>query len=42
MAKKIWTHVPVKKTKHTRHAKSGSSFTKGSKNYIKPYRGQGK
>ena len=39
--KKVWRFSPVKKTKHKRHAKSGSSFNKGSKNYIKKYRGQG-
>ena len=42
MAKKTWTFIPNKKKTHNRHAKSKTTFTKGAKNYIKQYRGQGR
>jgi|TARA_R100000479_G_scaffold44822_2_gene20680 hypothetical protein len=42
MAKKVWTHTPEKKTQHKRHAKSKTSHKKGTDNYIKKYRGQGR
>lgn len=42
MAKKVWTYTPEKKTKHKRHAKSKTSYKKGTDNYIKKYRGQGR
>ena len=39
MAKKnTFFFSPNKKTKHKRHAKSQTSFNKGSQNYIKSYR----
>ena len=42
MAKKIWTYTPNKKLKHGRHAKSKTSPNKGTTNYVKTYRGQGR
>ena len=42
MAKKVFSYQPNKNTKHRRHAKSKTSFTKGSNNYVKQYRGQGR
>tara|TARA_R100001463_G_scaffold9160_2_gene27554 strand:+ start:5847 stop:5978 length:132 start_codon:yes stop_codon:yes gene_type:complete len=33
---------PTLKKSHGRHAKSGTSFNKCSKNYTKKYRGQGR
>ena len=43
MAKKnTFFFSPTKNTKHKRHAKSQTSFNKGSQNYIKSYRAQGR
>ena len=42
MAKKIWTYTPTKQVHHTRHAKSKTSSNKGTTNYVKTYRGQGR
>ena len=42
MAKKVWTYTPEKNNQHKRHAKSKTSHKKGTDNYIKKYRGQGR
>lgn len=42
MAKKVIIFTPTSPTKHKRHAKSKTSYKKGTDNYIKKYRGQGR
>mgnify|MGYP003154441633 CR=1 FL=1 len=38
----ISAFIETKRKKHERHSKSKTSFNKGSDNYTKKYRGQGK
>jgi hypothetical protein len=43
MAKRtLFLFSDTKRRKHERHSKSNTSFNKGSDNYIKKYRGQGR
>ena len=42
MAKKVYTFEKKKRVKRGVHAKSKTSMFKGSDNYKKKYRGQGK
>jgi len=42
MVKKVLTYIPEATPKHKRHAKSKTSHKKGTDNYIKKYRGQGR